>query len=246
MEGDAFSWKHIDSHFGQILGIKMDVRGDLIAVGDLMKSITLLRIDTSGEKLSELARDSEPNWMTEVRFISDMQLLGADNLGNVFVMERRRDPHFAGEKWKLVGMAGFHIGEVVNRIARGTLTRQGEQSVISNPHLLATTCGSIYLFGMLPIRQYSILKVVERNLNIVNNPIGGLSHSTWRALATERRKPRPMESFLDGDLIAKFLDLPSEDMKKLIAEGGRGKYEVTGGNVAEVTELIESLLAAYQ
>jgi hypothetical protein len=51
---------------------------------------------------------------------------------------------------------------------------------------------------------------------------------------------------LDGDLIAKFLDLPSEDMKKLIAEGGRGKYEVTGGNVAEVTELIESLLAAYQ
>lgn len=253
MEGEHFSWSHLHSHFGQILGVKLDVKDRLVAVGDLMKSVNLLCLDDGGEKLVEIARDYEPNWMTEVRLLDSDHILGADSLGNIFVLVRRRDLNFTGERYTLTMEFSFHLGEVVNRIVAGTLTRQQQQQpsqtlplLLSNPHLIGSTCGGLYFFGSLTEREFKILKVVQRNMNLAVNSIGGLSHSDWRALATERRKPRSMETFIDGDLIGGFLQLPP-DIKLAVAEGDNSlDYEATGATITEVLTLVEALLAAYQ
>lgn len=244
------AWVFVHSHFGQVLGIKLDVRGDLIAVGDLMKSVNLLRVDEKGEGLVELARDFDPNWITEVRFLSDDEILGADNLGNLFVLRKQRDVHFSGgERWTLRIKSGFHLGEIVNKIEAGTLARssadQKQERLVLHPHLIATTSGAVYLLGKIHGPARRICEVLQENLRKVLPPIGELAHGEWRAVATERRRPRSdVGCFLDGDLLAKFLDLDG-DVRKVVAEGG-AVCDATGTSVVEVTKLVENLVSAFQ
>ena len=240
----------VHSHFGHVLGIKLDVHKDLVAVGDLMKSVNLLRVDEKQDKLVEIARDFDPNWITEVRFLSDTEIVAADNLGNIFVLVKQRDAHFSGgERWTLKIKSGFHLGEIVNKIERGTLARAGAdqklEPLLSNRHLIATTSGSIFLLGQVDGPTRLILEVLQENLRKVLPPVGELPHGEWRAIATERRRCKPdVGCFIDGDLIAKFLDL-DKDARRIVAEGGAA-CDATGASVAEVSILIDNLVAAFQ
>ncbi|PJF19370.1 DDB1-1 protein [Paramicrosporidium saccamoebae] len=245
-EGDFFSWRNLHTHFGQILGVRMDVRGNHIAVGDLMKSVNLLRVEGDGD-LVEVARDYESNWMTEVCFISDTSILGADNLGNVFVFDATQDASFSSEKLSLTMTSGFHLGEIVNKIHPGTLARQGSgvSNILTDPHLMSTACGSVYFFARLSQSNYQTLRLLENNMATITRAIGNLPHHEWRALATERRKPRQLSCFVDGDLIAKYLEL-SPESRKLAVEGGQGCEVIPNMTVRQVQDLVELLLAAYQ
>ena len=58
-------------------------------VGDLMKSVTLLKHELG--RLVEIARDFNANWMTAVSFLDDDSYLGADNGFNLFVTRKNHD-----------------------------------------------------------------------------------------------------------------------------------------------------------
>ena len=241
------AWTHLHSHFGQVLGVKLDTCGELIVVGDLMKSAFLLRLDESGERLVEMARDYEAHWMTEVRFIDHGQVLGADNLGNVFVMAPTPDKNPPGGQQGLRMRAAFHLGEIVNKIDAGTLARRmtGQVDLLQDPQLLGTTCGGVYQFGRLNVAHYKLLKAIERNVIAVASPVGGLSHTTWREMATDLRKPAPpVEHFVDGDAVLKFLELP-EDLQKAVIFGG-DTCAALPATAKEVHQILEMLLEAVQ
>lgn len=239
------------------MGVRLDCGHNLVAVGDLMKSVNLLQVSPAGDHLTEIARDYESNWMTEVRLLAEDTILGADNLGNLFILKKRRNQSFATEKWALEMKAAFHLGEMANRVIKGnrgdeafhclgTLARQSEESsgVLLDPHLVATTCGSLYTIGRLAAEHYRVLKILESNLNLIVSPIGGLGHAQWRAIATERRRPKDVDTFIDGDLINRFMDLPP-DLQDAVATGGRG-CKSTKCTLPVVKALVGSLLASNQ
>lgn len=257
MGGGSFTWRHLHSQYGQILGIKSAVLGFLVAVGDLMKSVSILAVDLATDRLTEVGRDHEPHWMTEVAFIDQSSVLGADNLGNLFVLSR--DPaserHFASStipRWSLQARAGMHLGETVNRIVPGGLFRTQDAGAMGglqllHPMLLATTVGSLYQFGQLPAREGALLAILQENLRKIIAPIGHLDHGEWRTMISERKTLRSqLPGFLDGDLLSRFLELPDR-MQRVAVEGG-GPQGCTSMGVAltTVAQMIESIVATHQ
>lgn len=101
------------SNFNHIIALYLKRKGDFILVGDLMRSITLLQYKTmegSFEEVylffpmwfleflskvfdltnSQMARDSNPNWMSAVEILDDDTFLGAENSFNLFVCQKDR------------------------------------------------------------------------------------------------------------------------------------------------------------
>ena len=61
---------HECSHMGHIIALKVETKDNLIVVGDLMKSITLLQYQRESGRIEEIAHDFSSNWMTAVEILS--------------------------------------------------------------------------------------------------------------------------------------------------------------------------------
>lgn len=96
--------KHECSHYGHILALAVKAEGDFVLVGDLLRSITLLRYTppasgigsssspTAGENgtLTEVARDFNVNSMRAVEFFHNSNFyLGTEDFGNLFIAKRQ-------------------------------------------------------------------------------------------------------------------------------------------------------------
>ena len=62
-------------HHGHIIALYTAVRGDFIAVGDLMKSISLIQYKAEEGAMEERARDINAHWMTAVDVLDDDHFL---------------------------------------------------------------------------------------------------------------------------------------------------------------------------
>lgn len=231
-----------------------------------MKSVTVLCLSETGESLIEIARDYESAWIIDVCCLSETELLASDNLGNILLLTRVVDAHFK-ERWSIEHTGAFHLGQVVNRILPGTLARQysslGQQSscfgrrsssldtqglsserLFDDLHIAATTSGGLYQLLRLSPQQTLLLRALERNLTSLLSPIGKLSHAEWRAVSTERRKLKPdSETFIDGDVILKFAEMP-EDVQHVLVMGGDGCDKIaTDVTVKEVSDLVDHIIS---
>lgn len=105
-------------HHGHVLALMLAIRGDLVIVGDLMKSITLLQYDKHNQRLNEIARDHENNWMTALEAIGDDMFIGADNYYNLFSV-KRIEMCSEEEARRLSNCGVFYLGDLVNRFRKG-------------------------------------------------------------------------------------------------------------------------------
>jgi DNA damage-binding protein 1 len=87
-------------------------------LGDLMKSITLLRLDGTGKtEIIEVARDYAPLWMTSIVILDDGWFLGAEDSGNI--VGWRRDDNIVPDEGRLNMVHEMRYGEMINRIRLG-------------------------------------------------------------------------------------------------------------------------------
>lgn len=103
-------------HHGHVLALTLATRGDMIIVGDLMKSVTCLFYDPINKQLADHARDYDTHWMTAVESASSQVFIGADNNYNLFALQK--DP----DSKKLLPCARFHLGDMVNRFRAGLIS----------------------------------------------------------------------------------------------------------------------------
>lgn len=84
-----------------------------------MKSVTLLRLDTSGGKaeIATVARDYAPLWMTSVAILEEGLFLGAEDSGNI--VGWRRDDELTPDEARLNMVHEMRFGEMINRIRLG-------------------------------------------------------------------------------------------------------------------------------
>lgn len=129
-------------HHGFIVTVNIRVRGDLILVGDILKSVTLLQYkppsqdemestDTSAPSSStqqgtlvEVARDFSSHTMRGLEFWDEDLILFTEDFGNIFVMRRQLDASTDEERAKLLARAEFHVGDYINVFRKGSLDSQ--------------------------------------------------------------------------------------------------------------------------
>jgi len=110
-------------------------------VGDLIKSMSLLRYNPMPETLEEIARDYNPGWMTAIQVLDDETFIGAENSYNLFTLRKNSEAATDEERnrlecgtWLLqmrqhLAVADlvtvrwlvgeFHVGELINKFQHG-------------------------------------------------------------------------------------------------------------------------------
>lgn len=210
------------SHHGQIVTFAVKTRGDWILVGDLMKSMSLLLYKPEEGAIDEVARDFNANWMTAVAMLDDDETyLGAENSLNLFTVSRNVNAVTDEERSRLEITGEYHLGELVNAFAPGSLVmslRDGES--LSVPTLLfGTANGVIGVLASLPKDVYEFTERLQASINKHIQGVGGLKHADWRSFVhTLRGRSDPAMNFVDGDLVESFLDLRPEQADAIAAD----------------------------
>jgi DNA damage-binding protein 1 len=145
----------ISSHQGYILPLYIKTFNDIILVGDLLRSITVLRFDPITKQLIELARDYAANTMRSIAILGNENeyFLGTDDTGNIFVLKRHLDAETVEEMSKLHLFGEYHIGELINTIKAGSIVSQ-DDILIDNQSTASTM---IHPITGTPITSYSYL-----------------------------------------------------------------------------------------
>jgi DNA damage-binding protein 1 len=102
--------------------IDLVVNGNIIAVADLMKSLSLVEY-TPGEaglpdRLEEVARHFQACWATSVAQIEDNVYLESDQEGNLLVLRRNPSGVTLEDKKRMQVECEMNLGEMVNKIQR--------------------------------------------------------------------------------------------------------------------------------
>lgn len=240
----------VAEHFGHVLALHVRTRGDFILVGDLMRSMCLLRFDSVSRKLVLAARDNSSHWLMSVSPL-DENFVGCDQDGNIAILGRPDD-----DDGHLRPLARFHLGEGINALRRGRLVQPdpslAPENVPPAPLLLGGalfmlfvcfffffdkrclqgTSGLLAVLQPIPESDYAFFKKLEDAL--AAPLVWGLSHSEWRACRFgNRRVMRKHENVLDGDLIESFLDLHAAEQAKIAS--------VVNVPVLELVQRIETI-----
>lgn len=227
--------EHECSHNGHILAIHLSVQDDLILVGDLMKSMSLLQYRPEEKRLETVADDRETNWMTAVQFLSKEVFLGCECSYNLFTL--KRDPQAATDEARaaLECVGRFHVGEMINCIQKGSLVMQLPDSEVSKipTYIFGTVNGAIGVVASLPEGLYRTLEKLQGCLTEVIKGVGGIDHAEWRSFFNEKGRALPASNFIDGDLVEAFLDLRRDRMEE-VAEAMKMPLD-------DLTKLIEEL-----
>ena len=122
---EALALHYECGHHGHILVLYLKAHGDLILVGDLLRSVTLLLYKASDGTLEEVARDYNSNFMRAVEVMGDDEhFLGADDNGNIFTVRRQTDAATDELRSKMECQGAFHLGDNINVFSRGSLNSQ--------------------------------------------------------------------------------------------------------------------------
>ncbi|XP_051128213.1 DNA damage-binding protein 1-like [Andrographis paniculata] len=203
-------------HHGHVLALYLKSRGDLIVVGDVVRSMSLLIYKSEKGAIEELGRDGNGKWMTAVDFLDEDVYLGTDINYNLFSL-RRSSGGKTEERGQLEVVGKYHLGEFVNQMREGSLVVRLPESELGGGAsvLFGTVSGVIGLVASLPGDEYGFFERLQTQLRKVIRGVGGLTHEAWRSFCNERITSVPDRYFLDGDLIESFLNLDGTLMEQI-------------------------------
>ena len=231
-------------------------------VGDLARSISVIKHYPEYGTLEEIARDFNQNWVTAIEMLNLDTYLGGETFHNLFVLRRNSNATSEEVRSRLDTSGLFNVGEMVNKFVRGSLVipqNSSEQSsrattdssnTVKTPgrHTVIRT-GSQTLFGTidgtigsiigLDLHSFTFLSALERAMSRVVTPVGNLTHDDFRAYCGERRQ-QGTKGFVDGDLIESFIDLDRKTMQSvveaMIKEDKWKRYKSAQKNTDELDE----------
>lgn len=123
--------------------VDVTVSGNLIAVSDLMKSVSIVEYkegeDGLPDALTEVARHFQTVWGTGVACIADDTFLESDAEGNLIVLRRNVNGVTEDDRRRLEVTSEISLGEMVNRI-RSVNIQQLASVTVTPRAFLGTVC----------------------------------------------------------------------------------------------------------
>ena len=124
--------------------IDIAVKGNFIAIADLMKSISVVEYVRGKEglddKLQETARHFQTAWSTAVAHIADETFLESDAEGNLTVLHRNVSGVTAEDRRRLEVTSEIQLGEMVNRIRSFEVPTSKNAAVVPKAFLGTVSC----------------------------------------------------------------------------------------------------------
>lgn len=128
--------------------VDVTVTGDLVAVSDLMKSVSIVQYKEGQNGLpgsmTEVCRHFQTVWGTGVAYIAEDTFLESDAEGNLVVLRRNVNGVTDDDKRRLEVTSEISLGEMVNRI-RPVNIQQLASVTVTPRAFLGTVCSSIRL-----------------------------------------------------------------------------------------------------
>ncbi|KAF4998374.1 hypothetical protein FGRMN_3254 [Fusarium graminum] len=216
--------------------VDLDVSGNMIGVGDLMQSLSLVEFipaqDGNKAKLEERARHFEPLWTTAVCHIDGERWLEADSQGNLVVLQRNVDAPTVQDRSRLEITSEMSIGEQINRI-RKLHVPAAENSIVHPRAFLASAEGSLYLYGDIAPQYQDLLMTFQSKMEEYIHAPGNIEFKLWRSFRNDNRESEGPYRFIDGEMVERFLDM-DEGKQELVCEG-------LDSSVEDMRNLIEEL-----
>ncbi|KAL1843068.1 hypothetical protein VTJ49DRAFT_3203 [Mycothermus thermophilus] len=214
---------------------EITIRGRIIAVADLMKSLALVEyVPGTPPKLVERARHPASVWATAIGHVEGDSWLEADAQGNLLVLRRNLEGVTPEDKKRMEVTSEINLGEMVNRI-REIEVETTKGAMIVPRAFLGTVEGGIYLFGtVVPHAQDLLLRFQAKVADAVaDKTVGHVPFRSYRAFRNAEREGDGPFRFLDGELLERFLDV-DEETQTVICEG-------LGPSVEDMRNLVEEL-----
>ena len=124
--------------------IDIAVKGNLIAIADLMKSVSVVEYIRGKEglddKLHETARHFQTAWSTAVAHVADETILESDAEGNLMVLNRNINGVTTEDQRRLEVTSEIHLGEMVNRIRSFEVPTSKNAAVVPKAFLGTVSC----------------------------------------------------------------------------------------------------------
>ncbi|KAI9795569.1 MAG: hypothetical protein M1833_006969 [Piccolia ochrophora] len=201
--------------------IDIAVVDNLIAIADLMKSVSIVEYREGegglSDTLKEVARHFLTSWSTAVAHVADDTFLESDAEGNLMVLHQNRNGVTEDDRRRLQVTGEMLLGEMVNRIRRINVPLSSDAVVVPRA-FLATVEGSIYLFALIsPGKQDLLMRLQSNMAKYIQSP-GQMPFNRYRAFKSSVREAEEPFRFVDGEMIEKFLDC-SDSLQEEIVEG---------------------------
>ncbi|KAL8898929.1 MAG: hypothetical protein Q9192_001835 [Flavoplaca navasiana] len=219
--------------------IALSIQGNQIAIGDLMKSVSIVSYTRpthpgGAHALTEIARHFETTWSTAVAYIDEHTWLESDAEGNLMVLKQNVGGITPEDKRILHTISEIRLGEMVNKIQRVEVEESGSAVVLPRA-FMGTVDGSVYLFALIaPSKQDLLMRLQQAIAARVQSP-GNVPFNTYRAFKNAVRESDEPFRFVDGELIEKFLDCPSSLQESICEEVG------VQTDVEEMRAMVEEL-----
>ncbi|KAJ3290208.1 DNA damage-binding protein 1a [Rhizoclosmatium sp. JEL0117] len=248
-------------HHGFIQALYLSVHGNYIAVGDLMKSATLLEYKPASSSMDEdaapttasiveVARDYLPAWTTAVHAITPDLIVVGEAGNNLYTLRRQTDVQLDDEKRRLELVGAYHLGDFVNRIRSGSLamntssggasTDTATNSMRENSMLYCTVNGAFGSLVPVDTDRFRVLSGLQANLGKQVDALGGFGHAEWRTYTSDKRRIESM-GYIDGDFVQTFGQLSEEEMEAVFIGEKNGGVKVEAESVEEVLGLLEEM-----
>lgn len=240
----ANSLRKVASYRTSTAPIDLTVNGNVIAIADLMKSVSIVEYERGEaglpDKLTETARHFQTAWATAVAQVEENSYLESDAEGNLMVLHRNTNGVTDDDKRRLEVTSEIRLGEMVNRIRTFNVPTSANAVVVPRA-FLATVEGSIYLFALLPPSTQSLLINLQNALAPLLPSPGNIPFFPYRAFCNQVRHADEPFRFVDGELVERFLDLEEgvaeEVVKGLQGQGGPWDVDSVRGVVERLRRL---------
>ena len=242
------------------MSLYLKAYGDKLIVGDIVRSMSLLRLSNDGKNLDEIARDFNTVHLLAVEALpGGDHFIGCDDFGNLTVLRHQTEAISDEERSKLDVFGEFSLGDFVNVFCKGTLVGQpienetgmnvssgggdgsasvkvessssfGVTSTILSSNyqnvtgfatqngdysvLYGTIGGSVGSVMALREDSYHFFSALEKSMNRIMQPVGGLTHDEWRCCNNSVRTS-PQKNVVDGNVVEMFLDLSGEEQEQV-------------------------------
>lgn len=204
---------------GHIHVVSLQTRGGFVAVGDMMRSVSLLLYDSERGAFEERARDFNPLHITSLNMIDDDNVLASENFFNLFTVHKNTDAATDEERMRLEVTGEYHLGDLVNTFKDGSLTMDLPDSEVAGLKtcVFGTVSGALGVIAQITKQQFDFLCNVQDAMREKVKTVGGLLHSHYRGFLRSSGYEKDSRNFIDGDFVESYLEL-SRDKQEAIAE----------------------------
>ncbi|KAF8821824.1 CPSF A subunit region protein, partial [Cardiosporidium cionae] len=214
----------------------VDVKDEIILVGDVHSSVSVFRYDSSLKAFTELCRDNKTLWTMDVCCLTPDLYLVTDSFCNFTLFKRNKESPLSNDRARLAVVGMFHHSESINRFIPGSLSSckltLWEKKSLA---MKGITPAAEYLWGsaeggmgvVLSLKgkkQFQRFLFLQKAICSTVVGFGDLNHEQWRNFHNESGTLDHC-GFIDGNLIEYFLLFPQvlqveifESLQSILAE----------------------------